>query len=274
MKALSIDIRGDTRTRVRPLPRFYKRMFRKHVEDKYQYVVILLVCLFVVFPTAMVFIFTADFSATPDNRTPSLRVSEVRRADETSLSGGDHRKDRTIRVRCQTTVSDQNGGIINFDLYESWAPIGVAHAVDLIENNFFSHVPFFRAVDNFLVQFGIAVENEAKKYEGTRNEILDDPHNGIHFTDGIVSFAGHTDNSRSTHLFFTRGTQPHLGKAPWEVPIGRVCDDSMKTMHAIYSGYKEALDQQRLHGNREDVMRYLEDYPRLDWIDSCSIIPG
>ena len=141
-----------------------------------------------------------------------------------------------------------------------------------IADEVFTHVPFFRSVENFLVQFGIDTDQRSTTFENAR--IQDDPplDPPIPFTDGIISFAGFGKDSRTTHLFFTRGHQPHLGKDPWEVPIGNVCVDSLDAMHSIYSGYADQLDQQKLHGDRASVNAYLTRYPKMDWIHTCGVV--
>jgi hypothetical protein len=59
-----------------------------------------------------------------------------------------------------------------------------------------------------------------------------------------AQFAGYGKDSRSTHVFFTLGSQPGLGRSPWEVPVGKVTS-GLDVMHGIYTGYGDRVDQVR-----------------------------
>ena len=112
-------------------------------------------------------------------------------------------------------------------------------------------MPFFRAISGFLIQFGITPDREKARYWNDAGTIADDPRMPSQpvFTDGVVSFAGYAKDSRSTHLFITLGTQPSLGKRPWEVPVG-VITSGIDVVHNIYTGYGDRVDQGRLSPER------------------------
>ena len=158
-------------------------------------------------------------------------------------------------------------------LMPQWAPIGVDRVVQLAEAQFFDNMPFFRALPNFLVQFGIPVSKEKFNYWNRQGNIQDDPpaNPKIPFTDGIVSFAGYGDNSRGTHLFFALGDQPGLGSRKWEVPVGRTVE-GMDVIHSIYTGYGDSVDQRNLSPNSPGSAQYLRKFPKLDRILGCDII--
>ena len=55
-------------------------------------------------------------------------------------------------VCCETTK-----GIINIAVHLTWAPLGARRFLDMVESEFFhTKVPLFRALKNFLIQFGLA----------------------------------------------------------------------------------------------------------------------
>ena len=171
------------------------------------------------------------------------------------------------KVVCTTTVK-QGDGSLTIELWPSSAPVGVQRFVDLVNDGFFTDLPMFRAIPNFLIQFGIQPNSAIQsKWEGAGN-IKDDPPSSIPFTDGIVSYAGYGKNSRGTHLFFTLGNQPGLGRSPWEVPVGRVVN-GREVMHAIYTGYGDKVNQGRLRGPQGNT--YLASFPKLDSFKSCRI---
>ena len=68
------------------------------------------------------------------------------------------------RLVCETTVQSGDG-ILEIELWPTVAPHGVQRAVELVEDGFFNDLPFFRAIQGFLIQFGISVR--ARKDLGT-----------------------------------------------------------------------------------------------------------
>ena len=127
------------------------------------------------------------------------------------------------RLRCKTSVG-VGDGTFSLELRPDWAPKGVERVLALHQSGFFDGMPFFRAIKGFLIQFGISPSKEQHTKWMAAGNIDDDPvpDPPVAFTDGIVSFACYSKDSRSTHLFITLGNQPGLGKRPWEVPIGQV----------------------------------------------------
>ena len=226
-------------------------------------------------------------------------------AEHSPTKDSDHitsQQSKQIVFECNTTVrgiiggdgfNPQDEGLIRIELHPEWAPIGAARVKDLVADHFFDDIPLFRGLANFLIQFGINTKNATKnKYWEWPHTIADDYNPNIPdankekqtgsnippFTDGIVSFAGSGKDSRSTHLFMTLGTQRRLGKAPWEVPVGRVVGKgSLKVLHTIYTGYGDQPQQQLMNPGQEGgpakVAEYLKDnFPKLDWINTCQFV--
>jgi hypothetical protein len=90
------------------------------------------------------------------------------------------------QIVCDTTVQVGDGRII-IELWEQTAPIGVKRFVELVNDGFFEDLPFFRAIPNFLVQFGISTDHDKQLAWNRKGNIPDDPKSSIPFTDGIVS---------------------------------------------------------------------------------------
>jgi peptidyl-prolyl cis-trans isomerase A (cyclophilin A) len=126
-------------------------------------------------------------------------------------------------VDCDTTK-----GPVALVIEPSWAPVGAARFLELVDAGFFTDVALFRCVDNFLCQFGY-------KKGADWPSIADDDMSRAHkpFKRGYVSFAGNGPRSRSQHLFVTLGRDVRsLGREPWETPIGYVEDASMEQVVA------------------------------------------
>ena len=145
-------------------------------------------------------------------------------------------------------------------------------ACQLVEDGFFTDLPFFRAISGFLIQFGITPDREKARHWNDAGTIADDPRLPSQpvFTDGVVSFAGYAKDSRSTHLFITLGTQPSLGKRPWEVPVG-VITSGIDVVHNIYTGYGDRVDQGRLSPERAGAAEYLKSFPKMSIIKTCRL---
>ena len=152
--------------------------------------------------------------------------------------------------------------------------VGAQRFEELVQSGFMNGLPMFRAIPNFLIQFGIQPDHELHmKWEAAGN-IKDDPPSKIPFTDGILSYAGYGKDSRGTHLFMALGNQPGLGKSPWEVPVGKVVK-GLDVMHAVYTGYGDQVQQGSLRG--PGGKQYLSKFPRLDSFRKCvvqSATPG
>jgi len=69
--------------------------------------------------------------------------------------------------------------------------------------DFFDESHFFRAVPNFLVQFGITYSQDKAVRDLMEKEIPDDPQLDppIKFEVGVMSYAGSGPNSRTSQMF-------------------------------------------------------------------------
>eukprot|EP01035_Chromulina_nebulosa_P016805 gene16805-22287_t len=142
----------------------------------------------------------------------------------------------------------------------------------MVKTGFFSSkIGLFRAIKDFLVQFGLAGDPKVQrdyesKYLDGKGGLVDDPQwlpegppgrniNGVYrFQAGYISYAGAGKDSRGTQLFIANKDSLYLGGgSPWEVPFG----------------YDEKISQGKIR-NRGN--QYLEsEFPELDYIESCQI---
>ena len=124
----------------------------------------------------------------------------------------------------------------------------------------------------FLVQFGINLNAEIHRHWQQQGNIPDDARTAEQppFRDGVVSFAGYSKDSRSTHLFITLGDQPGLGQRPWEVPVGQVTR-GMEVVKQIYS-YGDKINQGRLSPGWDGHKAYVDSFPKLDYIRGCKVV--
>ncbi len=176
---------------------------------------------------------------------------------------------------CATSVKAASGANFTGAPRPAWAPLGTQRVVQLVHDRFFDEMLFFRALPNFLIQIGIPKAADKLKYWQDMGTIEDDPPLSppVPFTDGVVSFAGYAKHSRSTHLFFTLGSQPNLGTRPWEVPVGHVVQ-GMDVIHGIYTGYRDKVNQNKLSPDHPGAREYAQSFPKLDRIIGCSMKGG
>lgn len=117
----------------------------------------------------------------------------------------------------------------------SWAPHGAERFLRMVDDGFYSEIPVYRAVPNFLVQFGI-VKDPSRT---TRYPFLpDDSLCGVPVEEGSVLFAAAGANTRNyTICLFLNDFRDDLGKNSWETPIGKVDSSSLPTLHSMHTGY-------------------------------------
>ena len=66
-------------------------------------------------------------------------------------------------VHCETTK-----GPLTIEVHKDWSPLGAERFIDLVRDDFFTDIAFFRCVERFLTQFGFvhlfAFEFDRKYY--------------------------------------------------------------------------------------------------------------
>ena len=162
------------------------------------------------------------------------------------------------KVECETTV-----GMLQLVIIEQWSPHGARHFLHLVQNDYYHGCALHRAVDGFLVQFGISPNTTLRERYADQtipdDTTVDDtttttttssssssshhhhhhhPHgsrSSIPFEPGFLSFAGNGPNSRTTEVFIVMpnandDTLEHFGidNNPWETPIGFVTPTSLE----------------------------------------------
>jgi len=158
------------------------------------------------------------------------------------------------------------------EAHRSWAPNGADRFYNLVKMGFFDDTRFFRAIDGFMVQFGIPGEPQVSAKWRDAN-IKDDKVTQSNLR-GFVTFAqtGQPD-SRSTQIFVLYANHPRLDQTGF-APFGRVVQ-GMEVLDALYKGYGEGApngkgpDQMRI---QQEGNAYLDkEFPKLDRILRTSV---
>jgi cyclophilin family peptidyl-prolyl cis-trans isomerase len=212
---------------------------------------------------------------TKDEQHP---VASAERHMVTPPAGG-----KITLVCCQTTV-----GPWSIAIHHKWAPLGAQRFLDMVEADHFNNqnVPFMRCVHDWLCQFGLAGQ-VSRQFEAT---LRDDPNwlpegpthreNSLgvkRFSRGYMAFAGSdsaADGSRNAQLIVAlTDNGPLGGGSPWEVPWGELVGaHSFETLSKIYTGYGENGPDQSMLWNAGVLPKVVEEYPLMDWIQSCHVV--
>lgn len=182
-----------------------------------------------------------------------------------------HADPKPVSVNCKTTKGD-----LDIAVQPAWSPLGAARFLQLVDDGFFTNVPLFRCVNNFICQFGAIPPHPGAK---TYAPIADDPRQPAlrPFKRGYLSFAGAGPNTRSTQMFITLGDNVGgLGEQAWETPFAQIMPASVQstvahlnTSYGDMPPWGKGPDPQKIAAS--DGATYLtQNYPQLDYIKSCA----
>lgn len=173
----------------------------------------------------------------------------------------------TYKVAFETTK-----GTFVVLVHRDWAPNGADRLYNLVEAGFFDGCKFFRAIDGFMVQFGLSPYPAIS--QKWREATIDDDPVKEHNTRGRVTFATAGPNTRTTQLFINYVDNSNLDRMGF-APFGEVVEGMEQVVDALYKGYGEGAPRGR--GPDQGMIQdrgntYLDkDFPQLDGIKSATI---
>jgi peptidyl-prolyl cis-trans isomerase A (cyclophilin A) len=158
------------------------------------------------------------------------------------------------------------------EVHRDWAPNGADRFYNLVKAGFFDDTRFFRAIEGFMVQFGISGD-PAVSTKWQNANISDDPVTQSNKR-GFVTFAQRNDpNSRSTQVFINYSDNKNLDGMRF-APLGQVVK-GMDVVDSLYKGYGEGAPggsgpNQGLIQSQGNA--YLDtSFPKLDAIKTAVI---
>ena len=170
----------------------------------------------------------------------------------------------TVVVDIETTR-----GPITVVLRRAWAPHGVDRAYNLARAGYFDDSRFYRVVDGFVAQFGLAGDPTIARL-WSEQPLPPDPRRASN-TRGTVSFAQFKPDDRTTNLFINLRDNPRLDALGF-APIGRVVK-GMAIADRLYAGYGERpmapANTARLYGQANAFLD--ARYPKLDRIRKVTV---
>lgn len=157
--------------------------------------------------------------------------------------------------------------------HKDWAPKGAERFYNLVRVGYYDNVAFFRAIDGFMVQFGISGYPQVNdKWREAR--IPDDPVVKSN-TRGFVSFAMAGPNTRTTQVFINYVDRNSKLDGMGFAPFGEVTE-GMDVVDALHKGYGEGAprgrgpDQGRIQKLGNAYLK--ESFPELDYVKKASIV--
>jgi peptidyl-prolyl cis-trans isomerase A (cyclophilin A) len=158
------------------------------------------------------------------------------------------------------------------EVHRDWAPNGADRFYNLVKAGFFDDTRFFRAIEGFMVQFGISGDPSINtKWQ---NENISDDSVTQSNKRGFMTFAQrNTPNTRSTQVFINYSDNTNLDSMRF-APFGRVVK-GMEVVDSLYKGYGEgapggAGPNQALIQAQGNA--YLDgSFPKLDGIKTATI---
>ncbi len=153
------------------------------------------------------------------------------------------------------------------EVHKSWAPLGAARFYNLVKMGYFNDTRFFRAVDGFVVQWGLHGDPAVTSKWQAAN-INDDPVvPGQSNVRGMVTFAKAGPNTRTTQLFVNYKDNTNLDAMGFP-PIGKVIQ-GMDVVDQFYKGYGERPNQGLIQSKGNAYLN--ESFPKLDYIREATI---
>ncbi|MEX1366853.1 MAG: peptidylprolyl isomerase [Nannocystaceae bacterium] len=174
------------------------------------------------------------------------------------------------KVKLETTKGD-----VLLELHRDWSPNGADRFYNMVKVGFFDDVAFFRAIDGFMVQFGMNGDPKVQSAWG-KASIADDPVKESNKR-GYITFAKkNTPNSRSTQVFINYRDNTNLDAMGFS-PFGKVLE-GMEVLDSLYKGYGEGgprgqgPTQPRIEAEGNAYLR--ADFPNLDYVEKATIVEG
>ncbi|MBT5017326.1 MAG: peptidylprolyl isomerase [Planctomicrobium sp.] len=213
-------------------------------------------------------LFLTSCVAEKDFEKSSFKAVEPKASEETEVVEDDVEVGEAYSAKFETTKGD-----FVIEVHPEWAPRGAAQFKEAIEDGVYNEARFFRVLDGFMAQFGIAGD-PAKSTKWREKMIADDPVKESN-TRGMVTYAMAGPNTRTTQIFINFADNSGSLDSKGFAPFGKVTE-GMDVVDSLYSEYGEGAPQGRgpdQGRTQSEGNAYLaKEFPKLDFIKSVSII--
>ncbi|MGQ0734105.1 MAG: peptidylprolyl isomerase [Acidobacteriota bacterium] len=171
-----------------------------------------------------------------------------------------------------TANFDTSAGAFVITVRRDWAPHGADRFYNLVKNGFFNEARFFRAIPNFMVQFGI--HGDPAISAAWRNARL--PVDKVTQSNrrGFITYAmGGSPDTRTTQVFINFRNNTNLDAMGF-APFGEVTS-GMDVVDKIFTGYGEGApggkgpEQGRIQAEGNAYL--MKSFPKLDYVKTATI---
>ncbi|MEW6322413.1 MAG: peptidylprolyl isomerase [Acidobacteriota bacterium] len=169
-------------------------------------------------------------------------------------------------------VFDTSAGTFVVGVTREWAPNGADRFYNLVKNGFYDEARFFRAIANFMVQFGINGD-PAVSAVWRNARIPPDPVKQSNKRGFITYAMGGTPDTRTTQVFINfrdNGNLDKLGFAPFgEVVSGMDVVDRINTSYGEGAPRGNGPEQGRIQAEGNAYL--MKGFPKLDYIKTATV---
>jgi peptidyl-prolyl cis-trans isomerase A (cyclophilin A) len=204
-------------------------------------------------------------------QTPTASAPSAAPADQAALLAPEKATEQAPTV-FKTKFTTTKGDFV-VEVHRDWAPRGADRFYNLVKLGFFDDAAFFRAIDGFMVQFGIHGSPQVSAKWRDAN-IPDDPAAGQSNKRGAITFATAGPNTRTTQLFINYADNASLDGMGF-TPFGQVVE-GMSVVDGLYKGYGEGApqgrgpDQGRIQSEGNAYLK--QGFPQLDYIKAARLV--
>ncbi len=212
---------------------------------------------------------TANVAATPvPAPTPAPQAARDGDAPLYHPERATEKAPETFKAKFSTTKGD-----FVIEVTRAWAPNGADRFYNLVKLGYFDGVRFYRAIEGFMVQFGIHPDPSANG-AWSRAAIPDDPVVKSN-TRGFVTFAMAGPNTRSEQVFINYVDRNKRLDSMGFAPFGQVVE-GMSVVDALYKGYGEMAPKGKgpdpSRASREGEAYLAKEFPQLDQIKTARLL--
>lgn len=171
-----------------------------------------------------------------------------------------------------TAVFETTKGEFEITIERKFSPLAVDRFYQLVESGYFTDVPFYRVIKNFVAQFGTVdgkLDSAWSKYIVTDEPVMKSNDSCT------VAFARAGKNTRGTQLFINLKNNARLDTVSYGETLGFPAfgnvSKGMDVVLQLYGGYADE-PRLKLDSIQGDVPAYVKkNYPNLDYIKKAYI---
>lgn len=163
-------------------------------------------------------------------------------------------------------VFETTKGELLLEVHPEWSPLGAAHFLELVQAGYYDGAPWFRVIDRFVAQCGIAADPKLNE-QWSEQTIKDEPVVKGN-QPGFIAFGkSSAPNSRSTHIYINLVDNSSRLDAHGFAAFARVA----KGMEVAQKLYRCEFDDQFGLMQEGGLAKFKQQYPDADYITKAYV---